>query len=298
MINYEKSDVTITYNKDESKALIEGLDLIKVKELFSKEDIIVVTPNWVNANKPNPKDAVVVGNKTLHTLIKYLKEINPKRLIIATASAGNDTMEVMKKVGYDKIIEEEQVEFIDFNRGPYVTLTINSTVIKDLKVNEILTQNIKLVSFTQLKQHEEATMSAAIKNIAMGIPTCEEHGSPKKDKGIHDDLHDFIACMAKSIKIDLSIISCNPVMVGTGPNNGKAVHTNLVIVGNNPLSSDVIGGRLLGFKPQAITYLYKLEQSHMKETDINKINFLGLSLKEAQAKFSKAVYKEELFVAD
>lgn len=277
--------------------MLEGLNLIEAHTLFSRDDIIVLVPNWVNAVKPNPKDGVVVGPNTLQTLIRWLKSLQPKRIVVATGSGGGDTKEVMKKVGYDKILVEEMIELIDFNQGPYDELIINSSVIKKLKVNKILNAKTKLVSFTQLKQHEEATMSASIKNVMLTVPSTEEHGTPKKDLGIHDDLHDFIASMANQIKIDLSIISANPCMVGTGPTNGLAYHTGMVIVGNNPLSSDVVGARLLGYKPQAINYLYKLSNLGIKEADINKINLFGLSINEAESLFSKSIYKQEYNVA-
>ncbi len=40
-----------------------------------------------------------------------------------------------------------------------------------------------IISFTQLKQHEEATVTASIKNIAMGWLPAEIHGYPKKIQG-------------------------------------------------------------------------------------------------------------------
>ena len=118
--------------------MLEGLNLIEAHTLFSRDDIIVLVPNWVNAVKPNPKDGVVVGPNTLQTLIRWLKSLQPKRIVVATGSGGGDTKEVMKKVGYDKILVEEMIELIDFNQGPYDELIINSSVIKKLKVNKIL----------------------------------------------------------------------------------------------------------------------------------------------------------------
>jgi len=54
-----------------------------------------------------------------------------------------------------------------------------------------------------------------IKNIALSWPPAQIHGSPKKNLGIHDQLHEFICAMAKAI-----------------------------------------GTRLLGFRPQAVRYLF------------------------------------------
>jgi len=292
---YNTCNVAITKNEDESRALLEGLDLIKADKLFTKDDIVMIVPNFVSANKPHPSSGITVGTHTLRTLIQWVKRLRVKKIIIACGAGGN-TLDVMRKVGYDKIIEAESCEFVDFNTGPYVELAINHHIINKLQVNQVLFEKTKLISYTQLKQHEEATMSASIKNVMMSIPSTEEHGSPKKDKGIHRDLHGFIAKMAENIKIDLSIVSCNPAMVGTGPINGIPIHTGLVICGDNPICCDTVVARLLGFKPQAVYYLYLLEQLGYKETDINKMNIYGLKLKEAELIFAQKVYGENFTV--
>jgi|SRR5690554_1071875 len=292
---YNLLDVSITQNENESKAVNEGLDLINASVLFSEDDTVLIVPNWVNSDKPYPESGITVGPNTLRFIIKWVKNIT-KNVYVGTGSGGGNTLDVMKKVGYDKVISAEKTEFIDFNKGPYDILNINHEVIPSLKINKILNKKTKLISFTQLKQHEEAVMSASIKNVMMSIPSTEEHGTPKKDLGIHDDLHGFIAKMGMNIQIDLSIISCNPAMVGTGPSKGIPVHTGLVICGNNPICSDIIGARFLGFKPQAIFYLYQLEKYFLNDFDINKVNIKGISLRDAELLFSKKVYSSNIAI--
>ncbi len=287
--------ITKCFLKKENKAVIEGLELINAGNLINNEDVVVIVPNFVNYKKPDPQDGVIVGDDTLKTIIKWLKICHPKRIVVASGSGGGNTKEVIKKVGYDKVIEEEEVEFIDLNSGPYVDLKLNHSHPNQIKINKIYIEMTKVISFTQLKTHEEATMSASIKNVVMSFPTSEEHGTPKKDKGIHDDLHGFIRAMLECINIDISIVSLNPVMVATGPTNGIAKHTGLIIIGNNAVCVDTVCSRMLGYKPQAIRYLYELEKKGYN-TDINKINIKGISLKEAEKMFTYKVYGEETSV--
>jgi uncharacterized protein (DUF362 family) len=152
-----------------------------------------------------------------------------------------------------------------------------------------------LISFTQLKQHEEATVTASIKNIALGWPPASIHGFPKKKLGIHDDLHGFIVSMAKKIPIDLSIISADKGMIGTGPSDGKAVDTDgLIIASTDPLAADAIGARLLGFLPQAVQYIYALYKEGFGEADPKNMNLKGITLEEAERLFSTAAYGQEV----
>ena len=53
------------------------------------------------------------------------------------------------------------------------------------------------------------------------------------------------------------------------------------MVGNNPISVDTVC-TTFRYRPQAIRYLYELEQRKIKETDINKINMLGMSFGKAE----------------
>ncbi|MCT4686880.1 DUF362 domain-containing protein [Vallitalea sp.] len=290
------SDVSITRNANESQAITEGLNNITANQLINNNDVVVITPNWVNLDKPNPSLGVVVGGDSLRTIIQYVKGSNPKKIIIATGSGGQPTSDVMKKVGYDQIIQSEGIEFIDLNYGPYTTISLNNERPSSTKINQIINEATVLISFTQLKHHESATMSACIKNIALAWPPAEIHGYPKKALGIHDNIHSFITAMAEAVPIDISILSCNPTMIGTGPTGGIPRHTELVICGTDPVSVDTIGARFLGFKTEAVGYLDKCDRLKIGVTDLKQMNMTGLDLVSAEQQFSKTVYGETIAI--
>ena len=281
--------VAITKAFSESKSLEKALDMLPIDKIIKKGDTVIITPNWVKDKMP--QDGVVVGPKTLKKLIKYVQGKNPKKIYIATGSGGAQTPDVMKKVGYDKVIEECGVEFVDMNYGPYIDLELNHEIIKSTPINKIINEADVIISFTQLKQHEEATVTAAIKNIAMGWPPGEIHGFPKKQTGIHEDLHGFIRSLINKVPIDLSIVSCDKAMIGTGPSNGMAVDTpGLIIASTDPVAADAIGARLLGFLPQAVCYLYGLYKDGIGEAKVENMTIKGLDIVEAEKIFSKAAY--------
>lgn len=205
----------------------------------------------------------------------------------------------MTKVGYDKVIEEENVEFVDMNYGPFIKLQLNHPIIKSTPINKIVDEADVIISFTQLKYHEEATVTASIKNIAMGYPPASVHGFPKKNTGIHEDLHGFIRSISNKIPIDLSIISLDKAMIGTGPIFGQSVDTpGLIIASTDPVAADSIGARLLGFLPQAVSYLYGLYKDNIGEADPTKMTIKGLDLIEAEKIFSKAAYGNKESIVD
>lgn len=290
-----KPIVAIEKGISEGKPLEKALDMLPINEIIKPGDKVVIAPNWVKDYKPS--SGTVVGPNTLRTLIRYIKEKNPKSITIAVGAGGAKTPDVMKNVGYDKILEEENIEFVDMNYGPYIDLDINHNIIKSTHINKIVNEADVIISFTQLKMHEEATITASIKNIAMGWPPAEIHGYPKKKTGIHEDLHGFISCIMNKIPIDISIVSCDKAMIGTGPTGGIPIDTNgLIIVGTDPVAVDTIGARLLGFLPQAIAYLYKLYNDGIGESKVENMIIKGIELKKAEKLFTKAAYGKSVIL--
>ena len=265
-----------------------ALSMLPMDRIISKEDVVVITPNFVKSEPPQL--GTTVGPETLRVLIQHIKGFFPKRIIIAAGSGGDPTPKVVKDNGYDKVIAQENIEFVDLNYGPYIDMPLENARPSTTPINRLLEEMTALISFTQLKTHAEATASMSIKNIALAWPPAEIHGFPKFDHGIHDDLHSFIYAMACRIPIDLSILSCDKAMVGTGPSGGKPVAVGLVLAGTDPISVDTAGARLLGYYPQAIQYLYRLMKAGIGEADLRKVQMLGIPLEQAEEMFSMAAY--------
>ncbi|EOD01626.1 DUF362 domain-containing protein [Caldisalinibacter kiritimatiensis] len=281
--------VSITENVKESKSLEQCLNNLPMERIIKQGDRVVITPNWVKAKQPNT--GTVVGPDTLDKLIKIIKKYKPQEIIVATGSGGDATDVVMQYVGYDKVIKDNNVKFIDLNYGPYIELELNHNIPAKTKMNELYNNMDVLMSFTQLKMHEEATMSAGLKNIALGWPPAEIHGFPKKDLGIHEDLHNFIVAMAEKFPIDLTIISADKAMIGTGPSDGKAVDTpGLIIAGTDPVACDTVGARLLGFLPQAVHYLYEAYKRGIGEAELKNVQLKGVTLADAENIFTTRAY--------
>ncbi|AQS58702.1 DUF362 domain-containing protein [Desulforamulus ferrireducens] len=284
----ERPIVAITKDPLEGKAMVDALNMLPLNEIFKPGDTVVLTPNWVNTRPP--ETGTVVGPETLRELIRLIKQQQPGRLVVACGSGGAPTPKVLEQTGYQQIIQQEQVEFVDTNYGPYVELELNHPYPPATPINELITKADVLVSFTQIKHHEEATVSLGIKNIALSWPPAEIHGWPKTQRGIHERLHGFIAAMGEKIPIDLTILSGDKGMIGTGPSHGKPVNSDIVIAGTDPVATDVVGARLLGFMPQAVQYLYELILRGVGEGDLKKVELKGIPLDQAEEEFSLAAY--------
>jgi uncharacterized protein (DUF362 family) len=280
--------VAITRNPLEGDAIREALDLLPLADAITPSDTVVITPNWVDPKAPST--GTVVGPESLRQLLRWVKARRPRRLVVACGSAHGDTPAIMDKTGYGRVLAEEGAEFVDLNHGPFVVVELEHDLVPRTPLNQLVLEHDLLISFTQVKHHREATVSCGIKNVALSWPPTEFHGTPKMELGIHRDLHGFITAMAKALPIDVAVLSTDKAMVGTGPSQGIAVDGDFVIAGTDPVATDVVGARLLGFLPQAVHYLFRLAVEGVGQGDLQLVRLLGVPLPEAEAEFTAKAY--------
>ena len=294
--------VAITQHTDIEKALKEALGHLPVEALV-RGKFVAVKPNETFA-KAGATGGVTQPD-TLRAVVQYLKQFHPRRLVVSGGSGAAKTDEVFKVAGLMKVVEEECVEFFDHNRPPFVSVELPYAPEKEVAghqksilVNHRILEYDTVVALNQLKVHSTATVTLALKNIAMSYPPADHYGYPrvsrKHEHYFIDDLHSFIASMAKRFPIQLAITVGHPAMIGNGPLDGHLVETGLVIASTDPLAADVVGAYLLGFKIQAVRHLWEAERLSVGESRMERMQFPAMSLKDAVAAFTQAAYGERL----
>ncbi|HEY8476826.1 MAG TPA: DUF362 domain-containing protein [Chloroflexota bacterium] len=295
--------VAISHGEDEAATVERALHLLPLERLIRPGDRVVVKPNWVG---PHPLDSgAVTRPATLRAVLQALKRLSPGSLVVAEGTAHPNIANTLSVVGADVVLREEDVRFVDLNHDPFVEVPIEHYDPTSVVMNAISQEIDVLVSLCQLKEHEEATVSLSMKNIALAFPAGQVYGYPKAEvsgvprpgrRDLHSDLHGFIVAMNKILAIDLAIVSGHVAMVGTGPSRGKAVPARLVLAGTDPVATDVVAARLLGYKPQAVAHLYRAIANGLGEGDVNRIEMRGVPYEDAARLFSQAAYGKEIVV--
>ena len=283
--------------------LKQALSILPLDRIIHPTDTVVIEPNFVSAK--GIKTNALTKPEILQALIRVIKEFRPKRIVVAEGSGGTPTEQMLAFTGADKVIKEEQVEFVDLNDPPLMDFPIQHNRPNRVTVNRIIQDIDVLVSLTVLKMHEEATLTAAMKNVALSFPAGTVYGLPKADTSglpnplrndLHADLHGFIVAMNKLLPIDLAILEADEVMIGTGPTRGKPVRAGMLLAGTDPVAIDVVGAHLMGFKPQAVRYLWQALSDNLGEGELERIDFRGLEFESAAKIFSKRVFGKEIVV--
>jgi uncharacterized protein (DUF362 family) len=294
--------VVITRDDDIAEAIAEALAQIALERLVRGKRV-AVKPNETYATAEDTTG--VTQPDTLRAVLRAVQHCGPRELIVTGGSGAAETDEVFRAAGLMEVVEREGATFFDHNRPPFVEVPLLYAPGQDVQgpqksvmVNPRVREYETLIAVNQLKLHETATVTLALKNIAMSFPAADYYGHPRHSQKHRNeffaDMHSFIAAMAKRFPIQLAVTVGHPAMIGTGPLGGHAVETGLVIASTDPLAADVVGARLLGFRVQAVRHLWEADRLGLGESNTDNMDFPALSLQDAIKAFTAAAYGQEL----
>jgi uncharacterized protein (DUF362 family) len=295
---------TVVITRDDSieRAVADAFVHLPLEQLV-RGRLVAVKPNETYATADDTTG--VTQPDTLRAVLREAKRFGPRELVVTGGAGAAETDEVFRVAGLMDVVNQEGVEYFDHNRPPFTEVKLEYKPEADVEgpqkavmVNPRVLQYETLISLAQLKLHETATVTLSLKNVAMSFPAADYYGHPRSTQkhGNHffADMHSFIAAMAGRFPVHLAVIAGHPAMIGTGPLGGHAVETGLVIASTDPIAADVVGARLLGFKPQAVRHLWEAGRLGLGETNTDKMDFPALSLEEAIGEFTRAAYGERL----
>jgi uncharacterized protein (DUF362 family) len=218
---------------------------------------VAVKPNdtWASAEDTT----AVTQPDTLRAVLQHIQQLAPRELIVTGGAGAAETEEVFRVAGLMDVVMEERATFFDHNRPPFTAVALEYKPEADVRgpqasvmVNPRVLAYDTLIALNQLKVHQTATVTLALKNVAMSYPAADYYGHPRPTQQhrhwFFDNMHSFIAAMTKRFPISLAVTVGHPAMIGIGPLGGRAVETELVTASTDPVAADVVGAKLLGFQ--------------------------------------------------
>ena len=294
--------VVITQNDAIERAIAEALAHLPLDALV-RGNIGAVKPNDTWAS---PEDVTgVTQPDTLRAVLRHVQQCGPRELVVTGGAGAAETEEVFRLAGLMDVVAQEGATFFDHNRPPFTAVDLTYAPERDVAgpqqavmVNPRVLDYETLIALNQLKLHKTATVTLALKNIAMSFPAADYYGHPRATQAhehhFFDDMHSFIAAMARRFPIQLAITVGHPAMIGTGPLGGHPVETGLVIASTDALAADVVGAHLFGFEPQAVRHLWEAGRLGVGETSVQHMAFPAMSLEQAYEAFTAAAYGQRL----
>ncbi len=298
--------VIITHNPVIGFAIDEALENMEELASLTSGRLVAIKPNDTWASERDR--SAVTQPDTLRAVIGIVKRCAPRRIVVTGGSGAGDTAWIMSIAGLMDVIEEEGVEFFDHNEPPFVEVALDYGTDPEVAgrqrtvmVNPRVLEYETVIALNQLKVHETATVTLAMKNIAMSFPAADYYGHPRSRQyhrhHFFEDMHSFIAAMARRFPIGIAVTVGHPAMVGAGPIGGHVVETGLVIASTDAVAADTVGARLLGFDVQAVRHIWEAGRLGVGETDTENMEFPVMGLDEAVGIFGEAAYGKRIELA-
>ncbi len=276
-------------NDDVKKSVYAALELISAKELFDKPNLkILLKPNILSAKEP--ERAVTTHPEIIRTVIQWLKQFNPSKIIVAESSGTykrGATDEAFKESGIQKVCESEKIEWTSFERTQRKTYSIkNPLVLEEIVASDLLEDVDIIINLPKIKTHGQCILTCCIKNmfgtLILGNKARIHAKFPTKDR--------FGAALADIYSVSkpqLTIIDGYLCQEGQGPSAGDIVKLDLIIAGYDPVALETAVCKIIDFNPREISYIIKAEEKGLGSTDLSKCEILGESINNVKRKFKK-----------
>ena len=253
----------------------------RILQIFPLPDLkgrkILIKPNA--ARLATPGEGVTTHPLVVRAVIDYLKEKGVANIVIGESCIfGVKAKEAFLMTGMQEISEKKKVKLIDLDQVDPLEVRIpEGKVIKKIKVSAILKEVDFIISIPVMKTHMHTQVTLSIKNMK-GLLWRREKArlhqlryDESTTRG-YKTLDVAISDMASVLFPHLSIIDGTIGMEGMGPAYGRLKKMGTVLVGNNPLSTDAVAARLMGFDPEDIPHLKLSAKKGLGEIQAKKIS--------------------------
>jgi uncharacterized protein (DUF362 family) len=201
---------------------------------------------------------------------------------------------VFDKLGYTDLAKSLDVPLVNLHSGEMVDVPVpNGYVFDKITLNRSLADIDLLCSVPMMKTHSLATVTLGMKNLIGVYPGTvyyavrswlHDHAHGKGSPGIAYEVLDAV----KANKLGLTVIDAHWAVEGQGPTMpGKRLKMDLIVAGTNPLATDMVAAKIMGFEMNEIPTFIWANKAGMKPTAIDEIEVRGAKISEVKKDFLK-----------
>ncbi|MFX0186572.1 MAG: DUF362 domain-containing protein [Candidatus Hodarchaeota archaeon] len=254
--------------------------------------------NFLNSNSILLKPNLLVANKNACTqpsfvegIVSYLKEIGVSMDNVNIGDSPGQyktsATNIAKKIGLYDICDKLGIKFIDFEGDAPIKEEIEGALrIKKYYIAKAVKECDILINLPRLKTHAEATITGAIKNYWGIIPggiKSKYHLLGKTPDQFGEALTDNYSWVVKNKPNRLIVYDLHTIMEGSmGPVAGTMKTWNLILTGTDELALDLAALEIGKFKGILVPHLKIAIKRNLGIYNLNDIEFVGMSLKEAK----------------
>ena len=166
-----------------------------------------------------------------------------------------DTGYVVTASGLAEVLHDVDAPFVDLNTGAAAPRRTNSsyTGLSELWIPQAVSDADVVVSMPKMKTHHWVGVTLSLKNLFGTLPG-RVYGWPKNAlhwAGIEGSILDIAAVVRPSYAIVDGIVG----MEGNGPIDGTSKSVGVVVIGDDPVATDVVSATIMGMDPERVAYI-------------------------------------------
>lgn len=233
-------------------SLRRGLQLFP---LDVKGKTVVLKPNLVDyipGNAINTHPILVVA------AAECFRQLGAKQVIVAEGPGHQrDTRLVLCESGYESLLRENRIRFIDLNRDEPISVNLSAEYsgLKRLWLPRAILSADFLVSMPKAKTHHWSGVTLSMKNM-FGVVPGNKYGWPKNVLHWHG-IQESILDLCATVPIHFVIADAIMCMEGNGPLNGSPRQLGCVVLADDLVAADATCARLMGLEPDRVPHIHE-----------------------------------------
>lgn len=243
---------------------------------------LLIKPNLTHDDK---KPGVTTDPQVVKAIVDFLQKYVALDEIIIGESSSKNTIQAYKKLGYDKIFEDYDIELIDLNQDKSMDFEIVNPLTGapyTIPLSKTVLDCSYIISCALLKTHDTGIATFTLKNMMGAIvgvnPKNRMHGKYSHDmsneelKRCVNGFHNNVANLVKMVTPNFSVIDGTVGLEGNGPIDGDPRKMDIGLGGLDPVAVDAVASYLIGFDPMEIGYIYLCDKMGFGIGDLSKIS--------------------------
>jgi uncharacterized protein (DUF362 family) len=200
---------------------------------------------------------------------------------------------VFDQLGYGDLAKAARVPLVNLHSGEMVTVPVpDGRAYRKLTLHRALTDADMVCSVPMMKTHVLATVTLGMKNLIGLYPgtvyasvrsLVHEHAARAGSPGVAYEIVD----MVRANKLGLVVVDGSMAMEGDGPTAGQIVKMGVIVAGTNPLATDMIAARIMGFASHEVPAFRVAQDAGMTPGHLDEIEVRGKTIEAVQRTFAK-----------
>lgn len=253
-------------------ALAGGVNEFVDKPILIKVNFITTKTYETGATT----DPIVV-----EALIQSIQPINKQVFVVESDATMTDASKACEMTGMQSLCDRYSVQFINlrYTKDKFKVNVPVPETLSEITLPRMVLESY-VISAAKLKTHDETQVTLGLKNMFGLLP--DKFKAKFHARGIEKVIVDINSV----IKPAFTIIDGFFGMEGSGPVSGKPVKMDLIIAGKDPVATDAVASKVMGFEPTSIFHIKRAAEKGIGT--LEDIQVVGNSIESVRHIFERA----------